>query len=177
MKVFRVKLGTLWFRMPKCWKMHVTNHFHHAAVNILDGLYLLGTLSWLGISFPNRNYFIWPTYMITVPRNWSVSRLVSKSVEKWGVRTFCTTRHQFFSLHWNCPVEFIQPTWQNLLDFKFNANPKLTLWSLQMCTSLRFYGANHLETMTFAQKLYKIKIKSQFSFLLWKHSFWWARNN
>ena len=41
---------------------------HHAAVNILDGLYLLATLSRLGISFPNGNYFIWPTYMITVPR-------------------------------------------------------------------------------------------------------------
>ena len=41
---------------------------HHAAVNILDGLYLLSTLSRLGISFPNGNYFIWPTYMITVPQ-------------------------------------------------------------------------------------------------------------
>ena len=27
MKVFRLELGTLWFRMPKYWKMNVTNHF------------------------------------------------------------------------------------------------------------------------------------------------------
>ena len=55
MKVPRLELRTLWFRMPK-------NERHkplrHAAVNVLDGLYLLGTLSRLGISFPNGNYFI-----------------------------------------------------------------------------------------------------------------------
>ena len=52
-------------RMPKneCHKP-----LRHAAINILNDLYLLGTLSRLGISFPNRNYFIWPTYMITIPQ-------------------------------------------------------------------------------------------------------------
>ena len=41
---------------------------------------------------------------------------------------------------------------------------------------LKTYGANHLETMTFVQKLYEIKKESQIYFLLGKHSFQWAGN-
>ena len=61
MKVLKHELGTLWLRLPKCWKMNVTNQFT--------------IQSWLGISFPNSNYFIWPTATITVLEQWCTSHV------------------------------------------------------------------------------------------------------
>ena len=48
--MLRHELRTLWLRLLKCWKMNVTNQFT--------------IQSRLWISFPNSNYFIWPTAMI-----------------------------------------------------------------------------------------------------------------
>jgi hypothetical protein len=63
----RVEPGTSLRRLPECRNMNVTNHFAKQSSNNRLAYELLGTLSRLGISFPNGNYFIWPTYMITEP--------------------------------------------------------------------------------------------------------------
>ena len=58
MSMQRVEPGTLFQRLPECQNMNGTNHFTKQSSNVQLAYELLGTLSQLGISFPNENYFI-----------------------------------------------------------------------------------------------------------------------
>jgi len=58
MSMQRVEPRTLFQRLPECRNMNVTNHFAKQSSNVELAYELLGTLSRLGISFPNENYFI-----------------------------------------------------------------------------------------------------------------------
>jgi hypothetical protein len=60
MSTRRLELKTLCPGLPKCRKRDIMDHFAKQSVTCWLACDLLRTLSWLGISVPNGNYFIWP---------------------------------------------------------------------------------------------------------------------
>ena len=58
MSMQRVEPRTLFRSLPEWRNMNVTNHFAKQSSNSELAYELWGTLSRLGISFPNENYFI-----------------------------------------------------------------------------------------------------------------------